>query len=188
MGYLSQFHILSAIRVLVDKETNYVVLPPSFSINPEPDIHLPIFLPIPIRGCIWTNTENKTERGEATTGFIITSAPDRSSSHTLRLDTRKGAQEHDSTVFELESSASAVALRNLREEHATLGDNLLGGVHGGGDDGYQSTSTVSVNPDIDRAPIFSSEAAHLPSDAGRSSKGKRHLRESDGDEGTRRPV
>ena len=80
VGDLSQFHILSAIRISVEKEANYVVLPPSFSINPEPDIHLPIFLPIPIQGCIWANMENRTEEGESTTGFIITAAPDRSSS------------------------------------------------------------------------------------------------------------
>ena len=166
VGDLSQFHILSVIRISVEKEANYVVLPTSFSISPEPNIDQPIFLPIPPRGCIWANTENRTYEGESATGFIITAVPDRSSSHTPRLDTRKGAQEHDSTILELESSPTAVALRNLRDGHGTPGDNLLGSTHSGGDDGYQSTSTVSVNPDMDGTPIFSSEAAHLPSDAG----------------------
>ena len=149
VGDLSQFHILSAIRFSVEKDVDYVVLPPSFSINPEPDIHLPIFLPIPIRGCIWANTENRTEEGESTTGFIITAAPDRSSSCTPRLDTCMGLQEHDSTTLESESNSAAVALRGLHDRHGTPGDILLGGAHGSGDDGYQSTSTASVIPDND---------------------------------------
>ena len=166
VGDLSQFHILSAIRLSVEKETNYIVLPPSFSINPEPDIHLPIFLPIPIRGCIWANTENKTEGGEATTGFIFTAAPDRSFAYTPRVDTRTGLQEHDSTTLDSESNSAVVALHGLHDRHNTQGESLLSGTHGSGDDGYQSTSTASVIPDYDGNPVFSSEAAPFHSNVG----------------------
>ena len=136
IGDLSKFSFHSTVRIADGMDQKWVVLPPSYSLDPQADPGIPYYGEVPKRSIVWVNQDCIDDHGNTSTGVLITAPPDRSDMHTPRVDTRTLLTPPGFTTADLESRHTTDTLQNILGE-ASLPGNVLDG-------GYHSASATSA--------------------------------------------
>ena len=153
IGDLSEFSFHSTIRIADGMDQKWVVLPPSYSPDPQAVPGIPYYGEVPKRLIVWVNRDCIDDHGNTSTGVLNTAPPDCSDMHTPRVDTRTLPPPPGFTTADLENRHAEDTLQNILGE-ASLPGNVL-------DSGYHSASATSAGVTLSEAES-GADAGALP--------------------------